>query len=138
MLLIEDDHDDAEMIMYALRKLDHVELIHIDDGENALAYLEQLTTFPSLILLDLKMPKIDGIQILATLKSDAEKKRIPVAALISSNDGKRYLESHGVKPDGYLLKPVDTLAFLMLLTEIGMSNLPVEKISSTVRQSRKP
>jgi len=127
ILLIEDDVDDAEMIIYTLRKLNSLELLHIDDGVDALEYLyDEKTPTPSMILLDLKMPKVDGIQILRKLKSDPAKKNIPVVALISSKDGKNYLESFHVNPDGYLIKPVDIKEFLGVLAKIGMSQLEVQ------------
>jgi CheY-like chemotaxis protein len=135
ILLIEDDIDDADMIMYTLRKLDNLQMQHIDDGVEALRYLfSESTPNPSVILLDLKMPKVDGIQILAKLKSHPQKKSIPVLALISSKEGKKYLESFGLKPDGYLTKPVDCKDFLQTLTAIGLSqhtfgSLPATDIS---------
>jgi two-component system response regulator len=124
ILLIEDDADDAEMTIYTLRKLNAVSLHHIDDGVDAVRYLfHEQNPEPELILLDLKMPKIDGVEILRKLKSDPSKKHIPVVALISSKEGKRYLESFGLKADSYLVKPVDCKNFLTTLTEIGFSKI---------------
>lgn len=122
ILLIEDDADDAELTILALRKYaDSHPILHIDDGEKALEFLFDANQTPSLILLDLKMPRVDGIQILRRLKSDPEKKSIPVVVLISSKEGKHYLESFDVKPDAYMIKPVDALQFLTALSEIGMA-----------------
>jgi two-component system response regulator len=126
VLLIDDDVDDAEMTMYTLRKLNCVDLLHIDDGADALHYLfTETNPEPGLILLDLKMPKVDGIQILRKLKSDIRKKHIPVIALISSREGQKYLESFGLAADAYLMKPVDCKNFLIVLTQIGFSRLNV-------------
>jgi two-component system response regulator len=128
VLLIDDDVDDAEMTMYTLRKLNCVDLLHIDDGADALQYLfGEANPEPGLILLDLKMPKVDGMQILRKLKSDAQKKHIPVIALISSRDGQKYLESFGLAADGYLMKPVDCKNFLTMLTQLGISRLNVKE-----------
>ena len=128
LLLIEDDPDDAEMILYSLTKLNQYNFFHIDDGAEALRFLfSSGNPQPLLILLDLKMPKVDGIEILKRLKEDPEKKHIPVVALISSKDGRRYVESFEVKADGYLQKPVECQAFLSILAEIGISQMSVGK-----------
>jgi two-component system response regulator len=123
ILLVEDDIDDAEMTMYTLRKLNTLTIHHIDDGADALKYLLEDNPEPYLVLLDLKMPKVDGIQILRTLKSNAAKKHIPIVALISSREGKKFVESFGLKADSYLTKPVDPQSFLLCLAEIGLNNL---------------
>lgn len=122
ILLIEDDADDAELTMLALKKFTEINpIIHIDDGERALEFLFEKQHRPSLILLDLKMPRVDGIQILRKLKGDPEKRDIPVVALISSREGKHYLESFDVKADAYMIKPVDSQQFSAVLSEMGIS-----------------
>jgi len=124
ILLIEDDADDAEFTINELRKLKIRSLVHLDDGATALEYLFSADTrAPGVILLDLKMPKVDGIEILGKLKNDVARKSIPVVALISSKEGKKYVESFRLNPDGYLLKPVDATSFISVLTEIGLSHL---------------
>jgi two-component system response regulator len=120
ILLVEDDIDDAEMTMYTLRKLNTLVIQHIDDGAEALQYLLADNPEPYLVLLDLKMPKVDGIQILRTLKANAAKNHIPIVALISSREGKKFVESFGVNADSYLTKPVDPQNFLLCLAEIGL------------------
>src|SRR6187399_481441 len=92
ILLIEDDPDDAELTIHALKKHNLVNhLLHIDDGEKALQFLySEKNNVPKLILLDLRMPRVDGIQILKKLKNDPEKRDIPVIVLVSSRDGKSY------------------------------------------------
>jgi two-component system, response regulator len=124
ILLIEDDADDAELTIHALSK-HHLAtpVFHIDDGEKALEYLFGEHPNPSLILLDLKMPRVDGIQILGRLKADPEKCRIPVVALISSREGRNYLESFDLKADGYIIKPVDFKQFVNVVENIGISSL---------------
>src|SRR5690606_15980718 len=106
----------------ALKKFTEINpIIHIDDGERALEFLFEKQHRPSLILLDLKMPRVDGIQILRKLKGDPEKRDIPVVALISSREGKHYLESFDVKADAYMIKPVDSQQFSAVLSEMGIS-----------------
>lgn len=124
ILLIEDDADDAELTIYALRKHNLANpIIHIDDGEKALDFLFDSDEKPSLILLDLKLPRVDGIQILRRLKNDPERRRIPVVALISSKEGRGYLESFDLKADGYMIKPVDYKQFSAAVADIGISSV---------------
>ena len=130
ILLVDDDGDDAEMIMYSLRKLAFVDIHYIDDGAVALRYLlDNNSEEPSLILLDLKMPKVDGVEILRILKGKADKRHIPVAALISSKSGVQYLESFGVKPEAYLSKPVTASEFLTVLAKVGLSTFSRQPLS---------
>lgn len=131
ILLIEDDPDDAELTIHALKKNNLVNhLYHIDDGEKALDYLYHAgNEMPRLILLDLRMPRVDGIQILKKLKNDKDKKHIPVVAMISSRDGKQYVESQNVKADAYIVKPVDFKKFFSAIADLGLTwkiiNTPV-------------
>lgn len=128
ILLIEDDADDAELTILALKKHNLVNPIHhIDDGEKAMDFLFGTGQNPSLILLDLKMPRVDGIQILRKLKSDPERQDIPVVALLSSKEGKSYLESFDVKADAYMIKPVDQKQFWSVVSEIGLTSMIVSE-----------
>ena len=124
ILLIEDDAYDAELTIHALKKYNLANrILHIDDGEKALDFLYSSQQKPTLILLDLKMPRVDGIQILRKLKSDPEKQNIPVVALISSKDGKNYLESLDLKADAYMIKPVDYKQFCTAVSDIGITSM---------------
>lgn len=128
ILLIEDDSEDAEITIQALKKNNLVNPInHIDDGEKALDFLFGPQPDPSLVLLDLKMPKVDGIQILRSLRADPIKKHIPVIALISSKEGRSYLESFGVRADAYMIKPIDSRQFSAAIAHIGISSVILEK-----------
>jgi two-component system response regulator len=132
ILLIEDDYDDAELTIYALKKYNLPNrILHIDDGEKALEFLYTPPQAPTLILLDLKMPRVDGIQILRKLKGDPQKENIPVVALISSKEGKAYLESFSVKADAYLIKPVDYKKFCAAVSEIGIASMIFSSPEST-------
>jgi two-component system, response regulator len=123
ILLIEDDPDDAEMTVHALKKHNLVNnLLHIDEGEKALDFLyAEGNNAPKLILLDLKMPRVDGIQILRKLKGDPAKCNIPVIALLSSKEGKNYVESFHLKADAYIVKPVDFKKFFAAISDIGLT-----------------
>lgn len=123
ILLIEDDPDDAELASYILKKNRITDdLLHIDDGEKALQYLTTTRELPQLILLDLIMPGVDGIQILQKLKNDPQKKHIPIVAFISSIEGIEYVESFQVKADAYMMKPVDLKKIMTALDETGLSS----------------
>ena len=123
ILLIEDDADDAELTILALKRYHVVNpIVHIDDGEKALEFLFGPQPNPTLILLDLKMPRVDGIQILRKLKSDPEKQNIPVVALISSKEGRKYLESFDLKADAYVIKPMDHKQFSAAISDIGIGS----------------
>ena len=135
ILLIEDDADDAELTIHALKKYHLANpILHIDDGEKALEYLFGPEHPPSLILLDLKMPRVDGIQILRKLKDDPEKKQIPVVALISSKEGKSYLESFDLKADAYMIKPVDYKQFCAAVSTIGIRSVILTAPSEARRE----
>jgi two-component system, response regulator len=134
-LLIDDDPDDAEMTLYHLGKLKEFAFQHIDDGEKALRFLfHPDSALPSIILLDIRMPVVDGIEILGRLKLHPILKSIPVIALISSVDGKKYVESFGVCPDGYLMKPVDIKSFLTVIAAVGISNLDFQRFDFLSRK----
>jgi two-component system response regulator len=123
ILLIEDDHDDAEFTIHALRKNNLANnLRHIDNGEEALDFLyDSRNASPKIILLDLRMPRVDGIQILRKLKSDREKSQIPVIVMVSSMDGKNYVESFKVRADAYITKPMDFKKFFNAIADLGLT-----------------
>ncbi|HNP08300.1 MAG TPA: response regulator [Cyclobacteriaceae bacterium] len=123
ILLIEDNQDDAELAIRALKKKNLAnKLLHISDSEEALEYLfgEGNNTYPKLILLDLKMPKIDGIQVLKRIKSDPDKKVIPVVMLTSSKEEKDIVESYNLGVNAYIVKPVQFDKFLEVVDQLGM------------------
>src|SRR5690242_19891686 len=97
ILLVEDNPDDAGLAIHALKKHNLANhLLHLHDGEEALEYLfsADLTTIPKVILLDLKMPKVDGIEVLRKLKSDERRRIIPVVVLTSSKEERDIVESY--------------------------------------------
>lgn len=123
ILLIEDDPDDAELTIHALKKNNLANnLLHLDEGEKALEFLyASENNVPKLILLDLRMPRVDGIQILRKLKGDPDKQDIPVIVMLSSKEGKNYVESFKLKADAYLVKPVDFKKFFNAISEVGLT-----------------
>jgi two-component system response regulator len=115
ILLIEDNHDEAQLVIRTLRKNNlSNHLLHLDDGEEALNFLfsrgkySHRTTFrkPFLVLLDLKLPKVDGMEILRQLKDDESTRPIPVVMLTSSREEKDILACYHLGVNSYVVKPV--------------------------------
>ena len=123
ILLVEDNTDDAGLTIRALKKNNLANnLLHLKDGEEALNFLfsEVDAAIPKLILLDLKLPKIDGIEILRKLKSDTEKKVIPVVMLTSSKEERDIVESYRLGVNAYIVKPVDFDKFVLAVSQVGL------------------
>ena len=129
ILLVEDDIDDAEMTIHAMRKHNLAnKLIHVTDGEEAMDFLLGRGTFtgrdvsltPRLILLDLKMPKMDGMEVLEMVKSNASTKKIPVVILTSSNEDPDVSRCYELGANGYIVKPVEFDSFIVAVSELGM------------------
>lgn len=122
ILLIEDNPDDAGLTIRALKKYNLANhLLHLHDGEEALDFIfsEKVTSLPKVILLDLKMPKVDGIEVLRKIKSDERKKVIPVVVLTSSKEERDIVESYKLGVNAYIVKPVDFDKFVKAISEIG-------------------
>ena len=122
ILLIEDNPDDAGLTIRALKKYNLANnLLHLQDGEEAINFIfsQKLTGMPKVILLDLKMPKVDGIEVLRKIKADDEKKIIPVVVLTSSKEDKDIVESYKLGVNAYIVKPVDFDKFVKAISEIG-------------------
>src|SRR5690606_27919283 len=123
ILLVEDNPDDAGLAIHALKKHNLANnLVHLQDGEEALSYLfsDGLTSTPKVILLDLKMPKVDGMEVFRRLKSDERKKVIPVVMLTSSREERDVIESYELGVNAYIVKPVDFDKFVKAIGEIGL------------------
>lgn len=127
ILLIEDNHHEAELTIRSLRKHNLANYLkHIDDGEEALAYLfpEEDASLrllqPKLILLDLKLPKVDGLEILRKIKSNEWTRLIPVVVLTSSKEEKDIVESYKLGVNSYIVKPVNFESFARAVSDLGM------------------
>ncbi|MDD5412253.1 MAG: response regulator [Methylobacter sp.] len=120
ILLIEDDQVDAMIVRRALKEL-HVanRLEHVENGEEALAYLrDPARERPCLVLLDLNMPVMNGIEFLQAVKVDAELKRMPVVVLTTSDEQEDKVESFELGVAGYMRKPVDYQQFVETIRTI--------------------
>jgi two-component system response regulator len=128
ILLVEDSDADAEMTTRAIRKGNVVNrLVRVRDGVEALefvfregAYSQRSGGNPRLILLDLKMPRLGGIDVLRRLKADQTTKTIPVVVFTSSAEEKDVVESYQLGVNSYLVKPVDMIAFTTVITQTGL------------------
>lgn len=122
ILLIEDNPDDAGLTIHALKKHNLADrLLHVHDGEEALSYLfsPDTTHIPKVIVLDLKMPKVDGMEVLRKIKSDERRKVIPVVVLTSSREERDVIESYRLGVNAYIVKPVDFDKFAKAIADIG-------------------
>jgi two-component system response regulator len=122
ILLVEDNMDDAGLTIRTLQK-HHLanNLLHLQDGEEALKYLyDDTNQMPKVILLDLKMPKVDGIEVLRKLKSSDAKKVIPVVVLTSSKEERDIVESYKLGVNAYIVKPVDFDQFVKAIGVVGL------------------
>ena len=129
LLLAEDNPRDAEMTMRALRKVNFANKVHwVKDGEEALDFLYCAGAYsdrdpghaPKLILLDIKMPKIDGIEVLRRVKGDERTRTIPVVVMTSSNEERDVLESYRLGVNSYIVKPVNFPAFVETVANLGL------------------
>jgi CheY-like chemotaxis protein len=129
ILLIEDNPYEAQLTIRGLKN-QHLanHLMHIDDGEEALEfifctgkYADNVIPFnPKLILLDLKLPKVDGLEILKKLKADERTKLFPVVVLTSSKEDKDVIESYKLGVNSYIVKPVNFESFSKAVSELGL------------------
>jgi len=122
VLLVEDDTVDAMTVRRAFRDLKVTNpLVHALNGEEALARLQEGTgEKPCLILLDLNMPKMNGIEFLGIIKADAGLKKIPVVVLTTSSEERDVVESFRLSVAGYIIKPVDYRNFVATVRTIDL------------------
>ena len=129
ILFIEDNHHEAELTIRSLKKYNLANsLKHIDDGAEAMDFLfaapvkesEENVFNPKLIILDLKLPKVNGLEILRRLKSDERTKKIPVVILTSSQEEKDVIESYKLGVNSYIVKPVNFDTFTKAVADLGL------------------
>ncbi len=129
ILLIEDNVHDAELAMRSLRSNNIAnKIIHLKDGEEALDFLfgkgkyegRDINDKPKVILLDLKMPKVSGIDVLEKIKANPLTKKIPVVVLTSSNENPDVEKAYELGANSYIVKPVDFESFHKIVKSLGI------------------
>jgi two-component system, response regulator len=129
ILLVEDNPDDEELTLMALRKNNILnEVVVARDGEEAIDFLfgngENSAThrgvFPAIVLLDLKLPKVDGLEVLQRIRAETRTRLLPVVVLTSSKEEKDLFESYSLGCNSYVRKPVDFAHFVEATRQLGL------------------
>jgi CheY-like chemotaxis protein len=128
ILMVEDDPNDVELTLTALEEYNLAnEVVVTRDGEEALDYLFCRGNFstrtsdnPAVLLLDLKLPKVDGLEVLQQIKSDEKLRMIPVVVLTSSHEERDMVASYRLGVNAYVVKPVDFHEFVNAIKELGI------------------
>jgi CheY-like chemotaxis protein len=128
IVLVEDSPNDAELTLTALEESGLAnEVVWVKDGQEALDYLYKQGSWtarpdghPAVVLLDLKLPKVDGLQVLERVKKDGSLKSVPVVMLTSSREEIDVARSYGLGVNAYVVKPVDFEDFVQALRELGL------------------
>lgn len=129
LLLVEDNPQDLELALRALRKAKVANNIQVArDGAEALDFIfcegehsaRQITNTPRVILLDLKLPKVDGLEVLRKVKGDPRTKIIPIVVLTSSKEQSDIVESYGLGVNSYIVKPVNFERFAEAVSHLGL------------------
>jgi len=129
ILLVEDNPNDAELTQRAFRKSDlDVRLTIVRDGAEALDYLFGGKPRPKVVLLDLKLPKIDGIDVLRRIRAGERTRTIPVVVLTSSQEERDIVECYELGANSYVVKPVDFDRFYRTVSDIGAYWLVLNKL----------
>jgi CheY-like chemotaxis protein len=136
ILLVEDNPHDVEMTLRALKKHNLANKVQVvKDGAEALDYIfatgayaeRSIDDHPKVILLDLKLPKVDGMEVLRRIRADERTKCIPVVVLTSSQEERDIVESYKLGVNSYIVKPVDFDKFLSTVQELGLYWLLLNK-----------
>ncbi len=143
VLLVEDNPDDEELTRLAFDEC-HLanELIVVRDGQEALDFLFAtgkcagcgMAELPQVVLLDLKLPKVDGLEVLQRVRSDERTKRLPVVILTSSKEEQDLIDSYSLGASSYIQKPVDYLQFVEAVRQLGLYWLVLNQVSPAVKR----
>jgi len=137
ILLVEDNIHDAELTIRALKKVNLANnLVHVQDGEEALNFIfgkgqyadRNIHQRPKVILLDIKMPKVDGIEVLRQIKTNETTKAIPVVIMTSSREEQDLITSYQLGVNSYVVKPVNFEAFAKAISDLGLYWLIINQL----------
>jgi two-component system response regulator len=129
VLLVEDNPQDAELTIRALKRHNLANrLIHVEDGAEALDFLfgrgkyegRRSDVFPKVVLLDLKLPKVNGLEVLRSMKNDARLQTIPVVMVTSSAEHPDVKAAYDLGANGYVIKPVQFDSFMEAMSKVGI------------------
>ena|SRR5579864_2058459 len=144
LLLVEDNPSDVELTLHVLKKHNFANRIKVlRDGAEALDFIfndlsgeeRHSRNLPKLILLDLKLPKVNGLEVLGKIKSDPQTKRIPVVVLTSSREDRDLLTCYELGVNSYLVKPVDFVHFTEAVRQLGLYWLLLNQQPQTLSEA---
>jgi CheY-like chemotaxis protein len=131
ILLVDDDPHDVKLTLRALDQQHLANRVHVvQDGEEALEYLRDMAR-PRLVLLDLKLPKVSGLEVLAKVREDPKLKTLPVVILTSSREEPDVARAYDLGANSYIVKPVDFEQFLRAVSDVGMYWLLINQSPTT-------
>jgi two-component system, response regulator len=142
ILLVEDNPSDVDLTKRALAKNNVAnELVVARDGQEALDFLfgtgahagRDITVQPVIVLLDLRLPKVDGLTVLKTIKSDERTRRIPVVMLTTSKEDRDMIAAYDLGVNSYIRKPVDFAEFVLAVNQMGIYWLVINEAPPPVR-----
>lgn len=135
LLLVEDNPNDIELALYAFKRNNFTNRVHVArDGAEALAFFfgsetaQPCATLPKLVLLDMKLPKVDGLEVLRQLKTDARTRQIPIVMLTASREEQDVIESYKLGVNSYIVKPVDFEQFTETVRQLGFYWLLINEL----------
>ena len=146
VLLVEDNPDDVALALHAFKKSNFANRVHVvRDGAEALEYIfctgayagRKIEQVPRFILLDLKLPKVDGLEVLKRIKSDPRTKNTPVVMMTSSREESDLITSYQLGVNSYIVKPVDFQQFVEATRTLGLYWLLLNEAPSSTSAKRK-
>jgi len=143
ILLVEDNPNDAELAIHALKKHNLTNRLEwVKDGEEALdflfhrgAYAEWPNTLPRVVLLDLRLPKVDGIEVLRQLRANPDTRELPVVVLTSSKEERDLIDTYKLGVNSFVAKPIAFDEFARTVAELGMYWVLVNRVPPEIRPS---
>lgn len=141
ILLVEDNPNDAELALHALKKHNLANNVEwVKDGEAALdflflrnAYANRTNILPKVVLLDLRLPKVDGIEVLKQLRANPETRKLPVVVLTSSKEERDVIDTYKLGVNSYVAKPVAFDEFAKTVAELGMYWVLVNRVPPEIQ-----